>query len=187
MKLVNTLAAAAGAVAVASAAHAGTLQFEGVNIAPVPAAVHQDQFKVIWTDAISGPVGYSFEANATDYDNTKFVKSAQLLEKLYVTVPLGFLTSTSRVMYGENFYTTKYNEIWGVEEKVTSKTPIQNLTVSAGYRYLDGVSVAGEMRKRIEASSEYALTKKYSVGVVYYNTTGNTKNDQVGGYLKIKF
>jgi hypothetical protein len=187
MKLVNTLAVAAGAVAVASAAHAGSLQFEGVNITPVPAAVHQDQFKMVWTDTLAGPVGYSIEGNATDYDNTKFVKSAQLLEKLYVTVPLGFLTSTSRVMYGENFYTTKYNTIWGLEEKITSKTPIQNLTVSTGYRYLEGTSVAGEMRKRIEASSDYALTKKYSVGVVYYNTTGDSKNNQLGGYLKIKF
>jgi len=179
--------AALAAVVVSTPAFAGSVQFDALNISPSPTGAKTDDFKVTYTDTLVGNFGYSIEASATHAGTTGYVKDAQLLEQLNVVIPNGPFTGTVSAIYGQERTTTKYASLYGLEGRVTSKTPVDNLTVSVGYRYLDGVNVAGFKANRVEASTEYDLTKKYAVGAEYFSTTGYSKNNQVGAFVKVKF
>jgi len=176
---------------IASTAHAGEIKFEYNDNRPNGApTAKSDTVKAEYVDTLAGPVNYKIETVVTQTDKRGPV-SGQFTGKIAEPFAIGSMVTVQPVVeYGRNFSATssKTGEFYGLEAKLAVKTPLDGLTVGGGYRIRHDLgSVVGQNVNRTEVNAEYALTKKYKVGVVYYKNTGDTTSNVTGVYTKVKF
>ena len=186
----KTLLVTLGTLALtATAAHAGDFKVEyNENATTAAKSDKSDTVKTEFNNFVFGDTfRYSVEANLTQANN-KGAVSGQLIAKAGAVVPVGFLTLKPRVEYGTVEGLGKASQFYGLDGQVTSKTPIQPLTVTLGYRQrFNGNGGIGNRVTREEVSAEYAVTKKYGVGLAYYHNSGDSTSNVLGAYVKAKF
>jgi hypothetical protein len=174
----------------ATAAQANDIKFEYNKNDPTSAAVsNSNTFKTEFTKAFNGPVSYQVETVVTQAEN-KGPVTGQVVGKITTSIPVNnYFTVKPRIEVGQNFATvSKTGQFYGGETKITFNTPVDGLTVSGGYRIRKGFgSVLGQNVNRLEVNTEYNLTKKNVLGLVYYKNTGDTQSNVYGVYTKVKF
>ena len=171
-----------------SASQAATVKVEFDTVNPSTSRIDGTTFKGEYTDKLIGNLNYSVELAASRNNGSGALTSDQVVGKVSTSFPVAFVTVTPRVELGENFSAGNSGQtFWGVEGTVTSKTPIEGLSVTSGYRYRNNLSSNGLNTSRFEASGAYQLTEQYSVGGVYYRTAGDSHNNTLGVFVKSNF
>ena len=179
------LMAAAAACLIASSASAATVKYEYNDVKGRDSSARADLFKLEVSDEI-GKIDTTVEVNFKE--TTTNIVDDQLIAKAGTSFNYKNIRFAPRVEFGRTFRPGNDGNFVGIEGKLSSPTPIQNLTATVGVRRRQTLNnMTGQNTLRLEGSTEYALTSKYSIGAAYYRTSGDVHSDIFGGYLKVRF
>lgn len=170
----------------ATAANAGDVKLQYDNVRVEGKAPNVDRFRIQLSDNLYGPLNYEVEL-ASSQAQTGGGMNDVLRGAVGTNLNVGPFVVQPSVEVGTVRAPGGRTTFWGVEGKASSPTPVKNLIATVGYRYRDSMDGSDFSSTRYEATGEYIVNSKYSVGVSYYKNYGSVSNDTVGGFVRVRF
>jgi len=156
---------------------------EGVDGNP-----NSDAVKITLGNKINDNLSVDLSSRFAKQDGTTSNNSTRLEAGVTGTVPLsaGFSIYT-RGAVGERYTSTDNNSYYSIEPGVKyAVTP--KLTTKVGYRYRDAFTSGNDdLTRTWRLGAEYALNKKYSVGLGYDRARGDSNFNAINVIAGMKF